>query len=161
MAKFTKEEQKQRIEDAKRLWCKGFDAETIAGILRDVTPTTVARWALEFDFEKSRKSQVIALSEIRNSILESYADLLDGKKPKIKPDEASKYAIAFERFSSKKQVLMYMYEAFEQLTEEFQRDVQTGKTKTDKQTALDRLKHLRSKMDIVITKLNNEVLGDE
>ena len=161
MAKFSKEEQKQRIDHAKQLYCKGFDCETIADIIRDVSATTVKRWADENEFEKSKRSQVIALSEIRNSILESYADLLDGKKPKIKPDEAAKYATAFEKFSSKKQVLMYMYEAFELLTEEFQKDIQTGKSRAIKEIALTDLQKLRTKMNTVITNLNNEVLGNE
>ena len=161
MAKFTAEEQKQRIEHAKQLYCKGFDFETIAEIIRDVTAKTVKRWADEYEFEKSKRSQIIALSEIRNSILESYSDLLEGKKPKIKPDEAAKYANAFEKFSSKKQVLMYMYEAFEILTEEYQKDIQLGKTKQQKEDALNELQKLRIKMNCVITKLNNDVLGNE
>ena len=161
MAKFSKEQQKQRIDHAKQLYLKGFDFDTIAEILKDTTPSTVARWAKENEFEKLKRSQLIALSEIRNSILESYADLLDGKTPKIKPDEASKYAIAFERFSSKKQVLMYMYEAFELLSESYQLDIQHGKTKEEKEKALNNLQHLRTKMEIVINNLNKEVLGNE
>jgi hypothetical protein len=161
MAKFSEEKQKQRIDQARQLYCKGFDFDVIADILRDVSTTTIARWAKENDFEKAKRSQIIALSEIRNSILESFADLLDGKKPKIKPDEASKYAIAFERFSAKKQVLSYMYEAYEMLTEEYMHDIQKEVTKKGKEEALDGLRKLRAKMDIVITNLTREVLGDE
>ena len=160
MARFTKEEQLQLIEHAKRLYIKGFDIPTIADILK-VSRLTVERWARDNEFEKSKRSQVIALSEIRDSILESYADMLDGKKPKIKPDEAAKYAKAFENFSGKKKTLMYIYDAFEMLTEAYQRDLQNCKTKADKEAAFAALKILRTKMDSVILKLNNEVLGHD
>lgn len=160
MAKFTKKEQQIRIDHARQLYCKGFDVETIADIIGDATPSTISRWARDNNFDQSKRSQVIALSEIRNSILESYSDLLDGKKPKITPDQASKYAIAFERFSSKKQVLSYMYESYEMLTEQYQLAIQEGKTKTDKANAFEALQTLRSRMETVINKLNKEVLGD-
>jgi cell fate (sporulation/competence/biofilm development) regulator YlbF (YheA/YmcA/DUF963 family) len=161
MAQFTKEEKKRRVEHARQLWCKGFDAEAIADIMGDIKPVTVARWAQEFDFDKSRRSQIIALSEIRNSILESYADLLDGKKPKIKPDEAAKYATAFEKFSAKKQVLTYMHEAYQMLDEEYCRCIQTAKRRADKETLLTELRVARSMMQSVLTRLTNEVIGNE
>ncbi len=159
MPKFKKQEQEQLIENAKKLYIKGFDFESIATIIGNVSATTIMKWATENDFEKSKRSQMIALSEIRNTILESFADVVEGKIPKIKPDEAAKYATAFERFSSKKQVLMYIYEAYEMLTNEFLADIQAAKTKNEKQEVLTNLQTVRAKMDIVITKLNNDVLG--
>jgi hypothetical protein len=158
MAKLKKTEREEKVLQAKQMYCKGFDTATIAAIMGSVTERTVANWVREFDFDKSKKSQIIALSEIRNSILESYADLLDGKQPKVKPDEAAKYATAFEKFSSKKQVLSYMHEAYEMLTDTITADIQKAKTK-EKQTLLEQLKYLRNTMDKVLTKLTNEQLG--
>ncbi len=160
MSKFSKETHKQFIEHARQLYVKGFDINTIAEILK-LSANTISRWAREHEFERSRRSQIIALSEIRNSILESYADMLEGKQPKIKPDDAAKYAMAFERFSARKQVLTYMYEAFELLTEQYQRNIQNAQTNADKETALKDLQKLRANMDIVIGKLTDEVLGNE
>ena len=90
MARFSKAEREIKIEHARQLFCKGFDFQTIADIMSDVSAVTVERWAREHDFERSKRSQIIALSEIRNSILTSYADLLEGRQPKVKPDEAAK-----------------------------------------------------------------------
>ncbi|NDW10460.1 hypothetical protein [Dysgonomonas sp. 520] len=161
MAQWTKAERERKIEHAKQLYCKGFDFETIADIMGDVKPVTIERWAKDFDFEKSKRSQLIALSEIRNSILESYADMLDGKKPKVTPDAAAKYATAFEKFSSKKQVLTYMYEAYEMLCEELMTDIQKAESRKQKEDILDVLKYIRGLMEKVLTKLTNEVLGNE
>lgn len=161
MARFTKAQREEKIEQARRMYCKGFDCPTIADIMGDIETATIEKWSREFDFEKSKKSQLIALSEIRNSILESFAEVLDGKKPKITPDQAAKYAVAFEKFSAKKQVLTYMYEAFEMLCEEYMKAIQTGKTRKEKEKELAELRGMRSKMDKVITNLNKEVLGNE
>lgn len=160
MAQFTKEEKAQLLIHAKRLYVKNFDTATIADILR-VSKTTIDRWVREHDFEKSRRSQIIALSAIRDSILESYANILEGKEPLIKPDEAAKYAKAFETFSNKKQVLSYMYEAYEILTDELQKEIQNAKTKSDKETALCDLKRFRVKTEKIINRLNKEVFGDD
>lgn len=156
----TKDKQHELIETARQLWCKNFDPDTISNII-GVAVSTVERWARENDYERSRRSQIIALTEIRNSILESYADMLDGKTPKISPEAAAKYAAAFEKFSSSKQVLTYMYEAYEKLTDQYRHCIQSAKTKQDKAAALADLQTLRRNMDIVITKQNNEVLGNE
>lgn len=159
MPRFSKEQKAKRIEDAKRLYCKGFDFNAIGDILRDVSPQTVKKWATENDFETARRSQLIALSQIRNTILESYVDMLDGKKPKMGADAAAKYATAFEKFSSKKKVLMYMYEAFELLTAHYEAEIAEAKTKQSKQQILNELVNMRGRMDKVITTLNNEVLN--
>ncbi|MGE4542236.1 MAG: hypothetical protein AB7D35_13330 [Bacteroidales bacterium] len=161
MARFSKADREQRIEQASRMYCKGFDAKTISDIMSDVSERTVEKWIRDYEFEKKKKSQVIALSEIRNSILESYADVLEGKEPRISADQAVKYANAFEKFSSKKQVLSYMYEAFELLSEEFMTDLQKAKKAADKEKLLVELRSLRGRMDKVLTRLTKEVLGDE
>jgi hypothetical protein len=161
MAQFTKKEREMKIQHARQLWCKGFDAQSIADIMGDVKAATVTRWAQEHDFEKSRRSQLIALSEIRNSILESYADMLDGKTPKITPEAAAKYAAAFEKFSARKQVLTYMHEAYQLLDEEYCQSIQAAKGKKEKEQLLDQLRVARGLMQQIITRLTNEVTGIE
>jgi len=160
MAKFSKAQLEEMTGKAKNLYCKDFDIDTIAELLK-VSKQTVEKWARDNDFEKAKKSQLIAISELRNSILESYADVLDGKTPRITPDAAVKYAKAFELFSSKKQVLLYMFEGFELLTDEYQHEIQNTRGKAKKTELLDMLKHLRETMNRVITNLNKEVLGDD
>lgn len=76
-------------------------------------------------------------------------------------DQAAKYATAFEKFSSKKQVLTYMHEAYEMLCEEYMKDIQKAEKKKDKETLLGNLRVTRSVMEKVLTRLTNEVIGHE
>lgn len=160
MAKFTKAQQRQKILHAKDLYIKGFDYPTISDIL-NVSETTLAKWGRENDFESAKQSSFIALSEIRNTILQSFADLKDGKKPKISPDQAAKYAAAFEKLSDKRKTLTYMYEAFEQLTTEFIKDLQLSAGKTQRDATMQILRDVRDKMDKVISNLTTQVLNDK
>jgi hypothetical protein len=159
MARYSKEKSDKKRQQAKDMYVKMFDLETIADIL-DVSMNTLKRWAKDEDFEQARKSSFISLQEIRNTILESFADLRDGKKPKIKPDEAAKYASAFEKLSDKKKMLSYMYSDYELLTDELIKDVQNGKTKKDKEAALQTLIVVRNKTDIILTRTTAEALND-
>lgn len=161
MARWTKEVREQKISHARQLYCKGFDSQSISDIMGDVAVSTIDDWIRVYEFDKSKQSQIIALSEIRGSILESYATLLDGGKPKVTPDQAAKYATAFEKFSSKKQVLTYMHEAYEMLCEEYMKDIQKMEKKKDKETLLSHLRVNRSMMEKVLTRLTNEVIGNE
>jgi hypothetical protein len=159
MGQLKNTERTVKIEQAKQLYIKGFDVENIAAIL-NLKDTTIKRWAKENKFEESRKSQLIALSAIRSTILESLSDVIEGRKPKIKADELAKYAAAFEKFSAKKQVLSYIYEAYERLTEEIQIAIQKEKTTVKKEDLLVFLKRVRHFTDKVIEKLNNEILNE-
>jgi len=159
MGRCSKEKSDKKRQQAKDMYVKMFGLETISDIL-DVSITTMKRWAKEEDFEQARKSSFISLHEIRNTILESFADLRDGKKPKIKPDEAAKYASAFEKLSDKKKMLSYMYSDFELLSDELIQDVQTGKTKKEKEFALQVLKIVRLKTDSILTRVTAEALND-
>jgi len=159
MARFTKEQAGQKKQHAKNLYTKGFDLETIAEII-DVALSTLRKWSKEQDYESARNSNFIALSELRNTILKSFIDLKDGKKPTIKPDEAAKYASAFEKLSDRKKILSYMYESFEVLTDELSKDIQKAKSKADKEFALTILKRVREKTDIILTRLTSETLNE-
>lgn len=160
MARYTKEIQKQKILYAKDLYIKGYDIETIAEMLA-LSVTTLKAWAKKEDFESAKQSAFIGLSELRNTVLQSFVDLKDGKKPKIKPDEAAKYAAAFEKLSDKRKQLSYMYENFETLTAEFMQDIQNAKTKAEKEKALEILKIVRVKTDKVLTRTTSEVLNND
>jgi hypothetical protein len=159
MARFTKEQQEQKKHYAKNLYIKGFDIETIADIIQ-VALSTVKRWYKDDNYEAARNSNFIALSELRNTILQSFMDLKEGKKPNIKPDEAAKYASAFEKLSDRKKVLTYMYESFEMLTEELAKDIQKARNAKDKEFALTILKRVRDKSDLILTRLTNEALDN-
>ena len=161
MARWTKEVRDQKVSHARQLYCKGFDSQTISDIMGDVAVSTVDEWIRVHEFDRSKQSQIIALSEIRGSILESYADLLDGKKPKITPDQAAKYATAFEKFSSKKQVLTYMHEAYERLCERLMKKIQKAENPKEKVKLLSELKTIRLTMEEELVELTNEVLGNE
>jgi hypothetical protein len=161
MAKLTKAERREKIEQAKQMYIKGFDAPTISEIMGDVTIRTVEKWIKENDFERAKRSVIISLSEIRNSILESYADVLDGKQPKIKPDAAVKYAAAFEKFSEKSKLLTYQHEAYSALCDEITLDIQKTKNKKTKDTMLESLKYIRNIMQRVLEKNTREVIGNE
>lgn len=160
MPRFTQAQQRQKILHAKDLFIKGFNYETIAEVL-DVAENTLKKWGRENDFESAKQACAITLSEIRNTILQSFSDVKDGREPKITPDIAAKYAAAFEKFSDRRKTLSYMYEAFEYLTQEYISDIQKAPHPTDKERSLSDLRTLRDKMDRVITRLTNEVLGDE
>ena len=160
MAKFTAAQQRQKILHAKDLFIKGFDYETIADVI-DVAENTLRKWGRDNDFESAKQACAITLSEIRNTLLQSFADIKDGKEPKISPDTAAKYASAFEKFSDRRKILTYMYEAFESLTQEYVSDIQKTPNQKEKEQSLSDLRILRDKMDRVITRLTNEVLGNE
>ncbi|MDD2965434.1 MAG: hypothetical protein PHU33_15935 [Bacteroidales bacterium] len=159
MAKFSEAEKRIKIQYAKDLYIKGFEYPTISEIL-GVGIRTLEQWGRENQFEEARQTAVIALSEIRATILQSFSDLKAGKTPAIKPDEASKYAAAFEKLSDRRKTLTYMYEAFEMLTTELTKDVQLEKGK-QREMALQTLKIVREKMDKLITRLTNDVLTFE
>ena len=160
MARFTKKDKDDLVQRAEKMFLDGFDHNTIADLI-GVTVSTVEKWSRDGDFETKRKRRLISLSEIRNTILETFAELKDGKEPKIKPDDISKIAKAFETFSDKKKVLAYMYEAFERLEQDTIMMIQKSKLKKDKQEWFDFLQKQRTIMDITIANLNKEVFDND
>lgn len=159
MARFSKEKTEEKKLNGKDLYVKGFDLETISQIT-EVALSTVKRWYKDYEWDAAKQSRFISIAELRNTILQSFIDLKDGKKPNIKPDEAAKYASAFEKLSDKKKVLSYMYESFDMLTDELAKDVQNAKSKKDKEQALLLLKRTREKTDTILTKLTAEALNE-
>ncbi len=160
MSKFSREQQHQKMLSAKDLYVKGFDLSIIADLI-SVSRLTLVKWSRENDFEGAKKANVIALSAIRSIILQSFADVCEGKTPKISPDKAAKYAAAFEKLSDKRKTLTYMYEAFELLTTDYIADMEKAITPEERNKALENIRVLRDHMDRVITRITNEVLSNE
>lgn len=159
MARLSKEISDRKKQHARDLYVKGFILETIAEIT-GMALTTVNKWAKEGDWETARQSNYIALSELRQTILESFISLKKGEKPTIKPDEAAKYASAFEKLSDKRKVLSFMHESFEMLTDELTKAVENAKGKAQKETSLMVLKKVRTITDNILTRLTAEALND-
>lgn len=159
MAKNSKEINQRKREQAKTLYIKGFSLETISEIT-DMSLVTVKKWAKTDNFETARKSYALSLSEMRNCILESFATLKDGGTPKIKPDEAAKYASAFEKLSDKKKSLSYFFEAYEVLTDAMSQRIENTKIVKEKEKYLAELKTVRNITETILTNLINESINE-
>jgi len=159
MARISKELSDSKKQHGRDLYVKGFLIEVISDII-GMAVTTVRKWAREGDWETAKQSNYIALGELRHTILESFIALKNGEVPKIKPDEAAKYASAFEKLSDKRKVLSYMHESYEMLTDELTSAVQNAKGKAAKEKALLVLKTTRATTDTIITKLTAEALNE-
>ena len=159
MARLSKEISDRKKQHARDLYVKGFILETIAEIT-GMALTTVNKWEKDGDWETARQSNYIALSELRQTILESFISLKKGEKPTIKPDEAAKYASAFEKLSDKRKVLSFMHESYEMLTDELTKAVENAKGKAQKETSLMVLKKVRTITDNILTRLTAEALND-
>ncbi len=159
MARYSDKVLAQKQRHGKELYVKGFIIETIADIT-GMAVSTIQRWARDDDWETAKNSSYLALSELRQTILDSFVSLKNGEKPTIKPDEAAKYASAFEKLSDNRKVLSFMYEAFEMLTDELTKDVQNAKSKAGKENALETLKKVRAKTDTILTRLTTQALKE-
>lgn len=159
MAKNSKEINNKKREQAKTLFIKGFSVETIAEIT-GMSLITIKKWAKTDNFEIARKSYALSLSEMRSCILESFATLKEGGKPTIKPDEAAKYASAFEKLSDKKKSVSYFFEAYETLTDAMTKRIEDAKSSKDKEKCLAELKVVRSETEKILTNLINESLNE-
>lgn len=160
MAKFTKEEIAKKKQYSKDLFIKGFLLETISDIT-GVALSTLKKWSKDENFEGAKKDSMISLKEIRNIVSESFISMAKGDKPAIKPDEAAKYAAAFEKLSDKKKTLSYMFEAYDILTEAILKDIQAEPSKIDKKEKLVFLQRVRNYTDRVLTNQTNEILNDD
>jgi len=159
MARLSKEVSEQKKQHGRDLYMKGFVVEVISEII-GMAATTVRKWAKEGNWELARQSNYIALGELRQTILESFIALKNGEVPTIKPDEAAKYASAFEKLSDKRKVLSFMHESYEMLTDELTKSVQNAKGKVAKEKALMVLKITRATSETIITKLTAEALNE-
>lgn len=159
MPKLTKQETELRKNQARDLYLKGFDCATIADIL-GMAQSTIAKWAELGGFEDAKRSRSITLSEMRETILESFQKLKSGEKPTISPDAAAKYAKAFEQLSDRKRCLPHMFEAYDILTDVLASRVQQAKGKEERDSALHILKTVREVSQLILTDLTTESLSN-
>jgi len=159
MARFNKETLEKKKREAKDLYVKGFDIETISDIIT-VSANTIGKWAKSDNFEQARNSKFIAMSELRNVILNSFIAMKNGEKPNIKPDDAAKFAAAFEKLSDKKKVLSHMHDNYNLLTDELINDVQSAKGQKNKEIALTVVKKVREKTDDILTRITTETINE-
>ncbi len=161
MAKFSNHEKALLVEDARRLYVKGFDFQTISDFLskpgKEVSQATLKAWSKENDFERSKRGQAIQRQEILNAIIESFQHVKEGGTPTIKALEAAQYAAAVEKLSDKSRLLMYMMEAYDELTDEMLRAVEKARAKKEKTRLFNIIKEVRTYGDKVVERLNQEV----
>lgn len=160
MAKFTKEEIAKKKQYAKDLFIKGFLLETISDIT-GIALSTLKKWAKDEDFDTAKQNSMLALRYIKSTISDSFIAMSKGEKPKIKPDEAAKFAAAFEKLSDKKKTLTYMFEAYDILTEAILKDIQAEPSKKEKEETLIFLQRVRNYTDRVLTNQTNDILNNE
>lgn len=159
MPKLTKQETDLRKQQARDLYIKGFDCATIADIL-GMAPSTISKWADALGFEADRRARTITLSEMRETILDSFQKLKKGEKPPISPDAAAKYAKAFEQLSDRKRCLPHMFEAYDILTDELTLCVQQARSKADREQALLILKVVREVSQHILQDITNETINN-
>lgn len=159
MPKLTKQETELRKQQARDLYIKGFDCNTIADIL-GMAASTISKWADALGFENDRRSRSITLSEMRETILDSFQKLKAGQKPTISPDAAAKYAKAFEQLSDRKRCLPHMFEAYDILTDHLTFRVQSATSKADRERALEVLKIVREVSQQILQDITNESINN-
>lgn len=159
MPKLTKQETELRKQQARDLYLKGFDCPTIADIL-GMAPSTISKWADSLGFEDARRARTVSLSEMRETILDSFQRLKAGEKPTISPDAAAKYAKAFEQLSDRKRCLPHMFEAYDILTDHLALRVQAAHSKADRDRALEVLKIVRELSQQILTDITNESINN-
>lgn len=157
MAKLSNQQREVKISYAKDMYVRGMSIEVIADIM-GLALRTIKEWAKEHNFEQARQAYSISLTEMRNLILSGFNDLKNGITPKIKPDDAAKYASAFDKLSDKSKLIPYMYELFQELTLEYSNEIERSKSAQERQILLAELKHLRTFMDRVAQRITVEAL---
>lgn len=159
MSKYTKAEKERKVEEARRLYVKGFDLDAIARFV-DVSMDTLRKWVREHDFEASRKTNIIQRPEIIEALLQSFQSVLNGETPRIRPLDAAQYASAFEKLSDKKKLLSFTMEAYELLTDEMIAAIEKGNGEKAKKDLFAMVKEVRYYMDRVVGRLSQEVLHE-
>lgn len=157
MPKFKKQTRDDKINNAKRLYVKGFDLQFISEVI-EVSLTTLEKWAKENDFETARRASQISISEIRNEILNTYEVMKNGGKPTMSPDQISKLVASFEKLTPSQKSLTWIIEAFEMLTESYLEEIKNSNNNAEKNKNFDILKTVRTHCDKVISKITKQIL---
>lgn len=147
MARMSNDVADTKKRQAQELYIKGLSVQSISEII-EVSVASLNKWKNENEWDEAKKIQNISISELQNMVLETFDQMRNGEAPKIKPDEISKLASAFEKLSNKQKQLPYLYDSFELLTTLLSENVVIAKSK-DKAFKLACLKYVRAAMQEV------------
>lgn len=157
--RLTKKESDQKKRQGKRMFINGFSVDEIASIL-EVHIETIKRWKKQYDWQKEKDVHSLSISELKRETLQTFADMKEGKTPKLSPDQLSKLAATFDKLSDKKKALAYMYENFELLSDALLKDALSERKKADKEKKLEMAKYVREMMEDLTSATYKEALND-
>lgn len=152
-------ERDKKIREARELYVRGMSVQSISKVV-EITSETINRWKRDQNWDAERKMRQVSTSELKSTIMETFIDMKEGRKPLHRPDDLAKLVAAFERLSEKKKTLGYTYEILEALTAEISEDVIATKVVKTKEFKLQALKYIRSIMDKLTIRMYNEALNE-
>jgi hypothetical protein len=157
--RLKKSEADRKKRQGQRMFINGLSKDEISEIL-EVHIETINRWARAEDWQADKDLHSISIGELKREVLQTYADMKEGRTPKISADQLSKLASTFEKFSDKKKALAYMYENFEQLSDVIIKDALSQRSKKGKEEKLATAKYVRDIMDQVLGDTYKEAMND-
>lgn len=157
--RLTKKQSDQKKRQGKRMFINGFSVDEIAEIL-EVHIETIKRWLKDQNWQKEKDVHSLSIAELKRETLQCFADMKEGKTPKLSPDQLSKLASTFDKLSDKKKALAYMYENFELLSDAVLKDALSESSKKKKDAKLETAKYVREIMEDLTSKTYKEALND-
>ncbi|WP_372747043.1 hypothetical protein [Lutibacter sp.] len=157
--RLNKNEADKKKRQGLRMFINGFSKDEIADIL-EVHIETVKRWANQFNWEDEKDVHSISIVELRKEVLQTFADMKEGKTPKLSADQLSKLAATFDKLSDNKKALSYMYQNFESLSNAILKDALSERAKKTKDYKLEVAKYVREVMDQLTSATYKEVFND-
>jgi transposase len=157
--RLTKKESDTKKRQGKRMFINGFSRQEISEIL-EVHIETVKRWHKKEEWQKEKDVHSLSVSELKRETLQTFADMKEGKTPKLSPDQLSKLASTFDKLSDKKKALAYMYENYELLSDAILKDALSERSKAKKESKLETAKYVREMMEALTSKTYKEALND-
>jgi len=157
--RLTKKESDTKKRQGKRMFINGFTPVEIADIL-EVHIETIKRWKKQGDWQKEKDVHSLSISELKRETLQTFADMKEGKTPKLSPDQLSKLAATFDKLSDKKKALAYMYENFEMLSDAILKDALSERKKATREQKLETAKYVREMMEDLTSATYKEALND-
>jgi len=157
--RLTKKESDRKKRQGKRMFINGFSKDEIAEIL-EVHLETIKRWHKQYGWQKEKDVHSLSVSELKRETLQTFADMKEGKTPKLSPDQLSKIASTFEKLSDKRKALAYMYENFELLSDAILKDALSEQKKKKREEKLETAKYVREVMEDLTSKTYKEALHE-
>lgn len=157
--RLTKKQSDQKKRQGKRMFINGFSKDEIAEIL-EVHVQTIDRWYKSENWQKEKDVHSLSIAELKRETLQCFADMKEGKQPKISPDQLSKLASTFDKLSDKKKALAYMYENYELLSDALLKDALSERSKKKKEAKLETAKFVREVMEDLTSATYKEALND-